>query len=60
MRRIVLSLAAMLLLSAASFVSANATTTTVMNAVRAGELVIDPPTLINLGFEWLILSLIHI
>ncbi len=24
------------------------------NAVRAGELVIDPPTLINLGFEWLI------
>src|SRR5438445_2216094 len=24
------------------------------NAVRAGELVVDPPTLINLGFEWLI------
>jgi len=24
------------------------------NAVKAGELVIDPPTLINLGFEWLI------
>lgn len=24
------------------------------NAVTAGELVIDPPTLINLGFEWLI------
>ncbi len=22
--------------------------------VRPGELVIDPPTLINLGFEWLI------
>jgi hypothetical protein len=25
-----------------------------MNQVVAGELVIDPPTLINLGFEWLI------
>ena len=25
-----------------------------MNKVKAGELVIDPPTLINLGFEWLI------
>ena len=26
----------------------------VMNKVKAGELVIDPPTLINLGFEWVI------
>ena len=25
-----------------------------LNAVKAGELVIDPPTLINLGFEWVI------
>src|SRR5207302_6008716 len=25
-----------------------------VNAVKAGELVIDPPTLINLGFEWVI------
>ncbi len=25
-----------------------------LNAVTAGELVIDPPTLINLGFEWVI------
>ena len=25
-----------------------------MNKVVAGELVIDPPTLINLGFEWII------
>ena len=25
-----------------------------VNAVTAGELVIDPPTLINLGFEWVI------
>ena len=25
-----------------------------MNKVQAGELVIDPPTLINLGFEWLV------
>ncbi len=25
-----------------------------MNKVQAGELVTDPPTLINLGFEWLI------
>src|SRR5882757_9682685 len=25
-----------------------------VNAVKAGELVIDSPTLINLGFEWLI------
>jgi hypothetical protein len=24
------------------------------NAVVAGELVVEPPTLINLGFEWLI------
>ena len=24
------------------------------NAVTAGEFVIDPPTLINLGFEWMI------
>jgi hypothetical protein len=26
----------------------------VINKVKAGELVIDPPTLINLGFEWVI------
>jgi hypothetical protein len=26
----------------------------VLNNVKAGELVIDPPTLINLGFEWVI------
>src|SRR5476649_336995 len=26
----------------------------VLNTVKAGELVIDPPTLINLGFEWVI------
>jgi hypothetical protein len=26
----------------------------VLNQVKAGELVIDPPTLINLGFEWVI------
>ena len=25
-----------------------------VNTVKAGELVIDPPTLINLGFEWLV------
>src|SRR5712671_3211696 len=25
-----------------------------VNAVKAGDLVIDPPTLINLGFEWII------
>src|SRR5271156_6357827 len=25
-----------------------------LNKVKAGELVIDPPTLINLGFEWVI------
>ncbi|HWY63868.1 MAG TPA: hypothetical protein VNX61_01555, partial [Rhizomicrobium sp.] len=25
-----------------------------VNKVKAGELVIDPPTLINLGFEWLV------
>ncbi|HWX90183.1 MAG TPA: hypothetical protein VNY75_07755, partial [Rhizomicrobium sp.] len=25
-----------------------------LNGVKAGELVIDPPTLINLGFEWVI------
>src|SRR5687767_15807545 len=25
-----------------------------VNRVRAGELVVDPPTLINLGFEWFI------
>ncbi|HEY1877587.1 MAG TPA: hypothetical protein VGG66_08955 [Rhizomicrobium sp.] len=25
-----------------------------MNKIKAGELVIDPPTLINLGFEWVI------
>ena len=31
-----------------------ASAATTVNAVRAGELVIDPPTLINLGFEWLI------
>ena len=24
------------------------------NSIKAGELVVDPPTLINLGFEWLI------
>src|ERR1700691_1775935 len=25
-----------------------------INIVKAGELVVDPPTLINLGFEWVI------
>ena len=35
------------------FVNARAMEKTV-NAVSAGELVIDPPTLMNLGFEWVI------
>ena len=33
---------------------ASALTAKPMNGVKAGELVIDPPTLINLGFEWVI------
>src|SRR6266702_6019475 len=33
---------------------ASALTEKPMNSVKAGELVIDPPTLINLGFEWVI------
>jgi len=44
-------LASALLLWAAACGSALAAP---VNAVRAGELVIDPPTLINLGFEWVI------
>ena len=28
--------------------------TSVTNGVTAGELVVEPPTLINLGFEWYI------
>jgi hypothetical protein len=38
----------------ASLFSLSAAGATAMNKVKAGELVIDPPTLINLGFEWLI------
>src|SRR5689334_12355776 len=33
---------------------ASAAPSPVTNAVKAGELVVDPPTLINLGFEWII------
>jgi hypothetical protein len=35
-------------------VFANPASARPMNNVKAGELVIDPPTLINLGFEWVI------
>src|SRR5579872_6480013 len=50
-RNIVCALfASLLALSAADA----ATPKPVMNKVKAGELVIDPPTLINLGFEWVI------
>ena len=32
----------------------DAQSATAANAVTAGEFVVDPPTLINLGFEWLV------
>src|SRR5271166_2784515 len=47
-------LAALIQLPVLSAASASAATAGPMNNVIAGELVIDPPTLINLGFEWLI------
>jgi hypothetical protein len=31
-----------------------AQTPAAVNAITPGELVVDPPTLINLGFEWLV------
>ncbi len=33
-------------------VAAQAAPSHIMNKMKAGELVIDPPTLINPGFEW--------
>src|SRR6185369_12375946 len=36
------------------FFAATAAAAPAVNKVAAGELVTDPPTLINLGFEWLI------
>ena len=47
-------LAALILLPLLPATSASASAAQRMNNVIAGELVIDPPTLINLGFEWLI------
>jgi len=44
----------MSLLAGAAQAAPAANTTPTANQVKAGELVIDPPTLINLGFEWLI------
>jgi hypothetical protein len=35
-----------------SLIAATAQAAPALNQVKAGELVIDPPTLINLGFEW--------
>lgn len=43
-----LALASLLLLAAAQPQGQS------RNSVRAGELIVDPPTLINLGFEWFI------
>jgi len=48
----VVMFAALLTLALAGFVSA--APSHAVNAVKAGELVVDPPTLINLGFEWII------
>jgi hypothetical protein len=53
-RRVILSISAAVMLSAGFAASASVTTARPTNSVKAGELVIDPPTLINLGFEWLI------
>jgi hypothetical protein len=50
-RTIALTLLACLLAGAAQAAPAQ---DKLQNQVKAGELVIDPPTLINLGFEWLI------
>jgi hypothetical protein len=50
-RRFVLALAASLFAACAAHAAPMPHT---MNRVKAGELVIDPPTLINLGFEWVI------
>ena len=35
-------------------VTTQAATPPVVNRITAGEFIIDPPTLINLGFEWVI------
>ncbi len=51
MKSIACALFASLLVAVAAYA---ATQNHVMNKVKAGELVIDPPTLINLGFEWVI------
>jgi hypothetical protein len=45
---------ALALLACLICVAAQAAPPAHMNKVKAGELVIDPPTLINLGFEWVI------
>ena len=36
------------------FAAADAAAAKPVNTIAAGELAIDPPTLINLGFEWVI------
>ena len=47
------SLTLLLALTAAPALAQRATSpATPMNAVEAGELVVEPATLINLGFEW--------
>ena len=45
---------ALALLACLICVTAQAAPPAHMNTVKAGELVVDPPTLINLGFEWVI------
>src|SRR5580698_1009366 len=49
-----LCLLAFILAFSLGLVFANPASARPMNNVKAGELVIDPPTLINLGFEWVI------
>src|ERR1700688_150402 len=54
-KSVVLALCLMLFLGLFAVAAAEAAPAPhVLNTVKAGELVIDPPTLINLGFEWVI------
>ena len=47
-----LRIVALFLLATAFSVAQGPRATGAQNKIKAGELVIDPPTLINLGFEW--------
>src|SRR6476661_6472506 len=54
MRRVILCSVAGFLLAGSAIIWYPAAVAAERNDIRPGEFIVDPPTLINLGFEWMI------